>query len=68
MVQRNFHMGLSPHHVLIFLEMGGVCKRQTSKNVTRVEGCKNYTYHGNGEKMWNVNGNVNRIVGAKKLK
>ena len=36
--------------------------------MTRVEGCKNSTYHGNGEKMWNVNGNVNRIVGAKKLK
>ena len=36
--------------------------------MTRIEGGKNSTYHGSGEKIWIVNVNVNRIIGAKKMK
>ena len=63
-VQRNFHMGLSPHHVLIFCRWEGFVsdKRQ---NMRKLEGSKNSTYHKNGENLWNVNGNVNRIVWEK---
>ena len=64
MVQRNYHMGLSTHHVLIFCTWEGFVsdKRQ---NMRKLEGSKNSTYHKNGENLWNVNGNVNRIVWEK---
>ena len=47
MVQRFSNLGLSTHHVLIFLELGGVCKRHMIK-YDEGRGLSNSKYHGNG--------------------